>query len=95
MVHRNDVECYDWWKKCGHFNITYPNYSPYYKNLDNMWTEIQKQNSAIMRFVKANIDNIHRPKDNTELCQLLDIELPKDFVDHNYRDKDITVYVHK
>ena len=95
MVHRNDVECYDWWCNAGGFSITYPNYAPYYKDLNNMWIEIQKQNSAIMRFVKNNIHNIHRPKDNAELCQLLDIELPKNFVDHNYRDKDITVYVHK
>ena len=29
MVYRYDVDCIEWWKKCGHFNITYPNYKPY------------------------------------------------------------------
>ena len=95
MVYRNDIECLEWWKKCGHFNITYPNYAPYYKDLDNMWKEIQMQNSAIMRFVKQNVSKIHTPKDNTELCKLLQINLPTDLVNHNYKDKDIKVYVYK
>ena len=94
MVYRNDVECLEWWKKCGHFNITYPNYAPYYKDLDNMWVEIQKQNSAIMRFIKGNIGKILKPNNNVELCAMLDIDVPKDLVMHNYKEKDITVYVH-
>lgn len=93
MVYRNDVDCLEWWKKCGHFNITYPNYKPYYKNLDNMWPEIQRQNRSIMLFVKQNYDKIQQPKDNVELCKLLDIEVPKDTY-HNYRDKDIKVYAY-
>ena len=95
MVYRNDIECLEWWKKCGHFNITYPNYAPYYKDLNNMREEIQMQNSAIMRFVKQNVSKIHTPKDNTELCKLLQIDLPTDLVNHNYKDKDIKVYVYK
>tara|TARA_B100002019_G_scaffold210383_1_gene183064 strand:- start:162 stop:746 length:585 start_codon:yes stop_codon:yes gene_type:complete len=95
MVYRNDVECLEWWKKCGHFNITYPNYGPYYKDLDNMWDEIQMQNTAIMKFVKRNISKIITPKNNSELCKLLQIELPKDLVNHNYKEKDIKVYVYK
>jgi len=95
MVYRNDVECLEWWKKCGHFNITYPIYGPYYKGLDNMWDEIQMQNNAIMKFVKRNISKIDMPQDNSELCKLLQIDLPKDLVNHNYKDKDIKVYVYK
>jgi hypothetical protein len=53
MVYRNDAECLDWWKHCGEFRITYPDYAPYYKNLDHMWTEIQRQNRDIMQFVKT------------------------------------------
>lgn len=94
MVYRNDVDCIEWWKKCGHFNITYPNYAPYYKDLDNMWLEIQKQNQAIMQFVKQNYVNITQPKDNTELCNLLGIEWPADVTYQNYKDKDIKVYVY-
>ncbi len=94
MVYRNDVDCIEWWKKCGHFNITYPNYAPYYKDLHNMWSEIQKQNSAIMQFVKSNYQNIQQPVDNTELCKLLNIDVPKDLHVHNYHEKDIKVYVY-
>jgi hypothetical protein len=59
-----------------------------------MWVEIQKQNSAIMRFIKGNIGKILKPNNNVELCAMLDIDVPKDLVMHNYKDKDITVYVH-
>ena len=46
-----------------------------------------------MLFVKQNYDKIQQPKDNVELCKLLDIEVPKDTY-HNYRDKDIKVYAY-
>ena len=95
MVYRNDVECIEWWKKCGHFNITYPNYAPYYKDLDNMWHEIQKQNCAIMQFVKNNLARIHRPKNNIDLYEMLTLKFPDKFTYHNYREKDIKVYVYK
>jgi hypothetical protein len=95
MVYRNDFECYDWWKHCGEFNITYPNYGPYYKDLNNMWKEIQMQNSAIISFVKNNQQRVERVFSNTELCEVL--ELTKDGVNvtHDYKEKDITVYVYK
>ena len=98
MVYRNDVECIEWWKKCGHFNITYPNYTPYYKDLDNMWDEIQKQNRAIMQFVKTNWEKIHQPENNVSLCRILNLESPNDMYSttfHNYKEKDIKVYVYK
>lgn len=95
MVYRNDVDCIEWWKKCGHFNITYPNYTPYYKDLDNMWDEIQKQNRAIMEFVKDNFTKIHQPKNNIDLCEMLTLKIPDKFTYHNYREKDIKVYVYK
>ena len=95
MVYRNDVECIEWWKKCGHFNITYPNYTPYYIDLNNMWYEIQKQNRAIMQFVKNNLARIHQPENNIDLCGMLNLESPDDFIYHNYKEKDIKVYVYK
>ena len=95
MVYRNDVDCLEWWKKCGHFNITYPLYGSYYKDLHNMWNEIQKQNKSIMQFVKSNYEKITQPKNNVELCQTLEIELPEDLQVHNYTEKDIKVYVYK
>lgn len=94
MVYRNDYECYEWWKLCGEFSITYPNYRPYYKDLNNMWTEIQKQNSSIMNFVKSNSQKVERVNCNLELCQALQISSQGINVAHNYKEKDITVYVY-
>jgi hypothetical protein len=95
MVYRNDVECLEWWKLCGEFNITYPLYHRYYVNLDTMWDHIKKQNADIQRFLKKNWNRIHRPVNNIELCQLLDIKFSDNTVYHNYKQKDIQVYVYK
>jgi len=92
MVYRNDIECYDWWKHCGEFNITYPKYT-YYENLSSMWSHIQKQNKNIMEFCKNNWDRIKKVKNNIELAHELEIQyLDKE---HNYKQKDIQVYVYK
>lgn len=83
-----------WWKKCGGFNITYPKYD-YYNNINDMWTHIKKQNNAIHQFKKDNSQNIVKVKDNTELCDQLQISYPKETNTHNYKEKDIEVYVYK
>ena len=95
MVYRNDAECLDWWKNCGEFHITYPNYAPYYKNLDHMWTEIQRQNRDIMQFVKTEWAHIQSPTSNYELCSLLKINSDHIIKTHNYKEKDIRVYVYQ
>ena len=94
MVYRNDYECMEWWKLCGEFNITYPNYQ-YFENLDKMWEHIQAENKDIMQFVKDNKDRITKPNDNVDLCRLLEISFPKKGRLHNYTDKGIQVYVYK
>jgi hypothetical protein len=94
IVYRNDYECYKWWKLCGEFSITYPDYAPYYQNLDNMWIEIQKQNSAIMNFVNNNSLRIKRVETNLDLCSALQISNLSITGTHNYKEKDITVYVY-
>ena len=94
MVYRNDYECLEWWKLCGEFNITYPNYQ-YFENLDKMWEHIQAENKDIMQFVKDNKDRITKPNDNVDLCRLLEISFPKKGRLHNYADKGIQVYVYK
>jgi hypothetical protein len=33
IVHRSDDACLGWWVKCGHFDITYPDYHEYFKDL--------------------------------------------------------------
>lgn len=93
MVYRNDYECLEWWKLCGEFNITYPNYAPYYKHLSNMWTEIQLQNRDTMNFCKNNKDRIKRVHNNHQLCDQLSITPVIDT--HDYTAKDIQVYVYQ
>ena len=95
LVHRNDFECLEWWKKCGEFQITYPDYS-YFENLDVMWQHIQDENKDIMQFVKDNKDRIQSAKDNVDLCRMLKINFPdtKGRI-HNYEQKDIKVYVYQ
>jgi hypothetical protein len=95
MVYRNDHECLEWWKLCGEFKITYPNYQ-YFENLDKMWEHIQAENKDTMQFIKDNKHKIHKPKDNVDLCRLLDISFPdtKGKI-HNYTHKGIEVYVYK
>ncbi len=95
MVYRNDADCMEWWKLCGEFNITYPNYTPYYKNLEVMWQHIQKQNNDIMNFVKKYEQQIKTPSNNFELCELLSIDSSHITREHNYKEKDIKVYVYK
>ena len=93
MVYRNDYECLEWWKSCGEFNITYPDYSGYYKNLQNMWLEIQNQNTDILQFCKNNKDRITKVYNTEELCKTLNIN-PNNTKSHDYRQKDIQVYVY-
>jgi len=95
MVYRNDFECLDWWKLCGGFNITYPNYQ-HFVNLDLMWEHIQAENKAIMQFVKDNSDRISTPKDNVDLCRSLGIGFPyPNGKLQNYQQKDIKVYLYE
>ena len=95
LVYRNDVECLDWWRQAGGFEITYPNYQ-YYENYDMMWQHIQNQNRDIMQFIKDNRDRIVSCSDNVDLCRTLNITFPdtKGRI-HNYEHKDIKVYVYR
>ena len=98
LVYRNNLECYDWWVEAGGFDITYPDYKEYYKDLDNMKTQINLQNNDIMNFVFANQSRISNPHDNFDLCRLLKIKSPspRDSIHtQNYAEKDIKVYVYR
>lgn len=95
MVYRTDVDCLEWWKLCGEFNITYPLYHAYYKNLDVMWQHIQRQNSDIQNFVKKNLNRIKQVDSNIDLCRLLNIDFQSNESGHIYKHKDIRVYVYK
>lgn len=93
MVYRNDVECFEHWKKAGGFDITYPNYKPYYKDLDTMYEHIVKQNSDIMTFIKENYNRVERVTSNLALCKNLGLSTNKS---HKfYNERDVSVYVYR
>ena len=89
LVHRSDDACLGWWVKCGHFNITYPNYLEYYKDLREMSFKIQKQNQGILvatdQYPGTCIDN------NKQLAQMLGISPPPASYRQTYAANDIKV----
>jgi hypothetical protein len=98
MVRRSNLECYDWWMQAGGFDITYPNYKTYYKDPDNMWSQIRSQNRDITLFIQQNLSRIICPTDNFDLCRTLGIKSPgpRDRIHtQNYTEKDIKVYVYR
>ena len=96
MVYRNDHECLEWWKLCGEFTITYPNYQ-HFVNLDLMWEHIQQENKDTMQFIHDNSHRITSPSNNVELCKTIDIAPPKGKHQtlQDYKEKGIQVYVYK
>lgn len=81
LVYRPNDECFSWWQEAGGFNIGYPSYA-WYKDDDNMKLEINKQNTAILKYMEINkLDwNIN---DSAELCMSLSIAPTKKFVKYN------------
>jgi hypothetical protein len=94
LVHRSDDACLGWWVKCGHFDITYPLYDTYYKNLKTMSGIIKQQNTGI---TDAVWDYKHRGSNpvstNLELCDALNIAWPNSNYRQNYTNNDIKVTV--
>ena len=91
LVHRDDDACLGWCVKCGHFDITYPDYSEYYKNLKTMAGIIQQQNEGIQ---KAMWDYPRREaKNNQELARILNIALPPEEYSQAYAQNNIRVRV--
>ena len=89
LVHRGDDASLGWWVKCGHFNIEYPNYKPYYKDLANMAVEIQKQNAAL----RPHWEHASFVHDNLDLCERLGIAPPSEEYRQNYIENKVRVKV--
>lgn len=90
LCYRNNDECLGWWVKCGQFDITYPLYHSYYKDLRTMASIIAKQNTGILK-----ADSIYKtkyPNNNLELCQVLDIRPPQNYF-QDYATANIKVTV--
>ena len=86
----NDA-CLGWWVRCGHFNISYPSYAGYYKNLREMAKIIDHQNRDIRTAWDCYKGTF--PADNVELCEDLDIELTPCEYQQDYKQSDLEVKV--
>jgi len=89
LVHRSDDACLGWWVKCGHFDITYPVYHGYYKNLREMSSIIKRQNAGIAEYLANN--NSNEVENNLQLCSILGIGLPPNNYRQDYKQNDIKV----
>jgi len=91
LVYRNNDSCLGWWVKCGHFNISYPSYHGYYKNLREMSLIIARQNRELC----SVWDSYSGPlvQDNHQLCAALGIKLPPSEYQQTYKSNDIEVKV--
>jgi hypothetical protein len=92
LVHRSDDACLGWWVKCGHFNITYPDYHEYYRDLRTMAGIIAQQNDGIEQVI-ADTPTAVTVRNNHQLCRVLGIDLPSDQYWQNYAASDIKVSV--
>ena len=88
---RDDDACLGWWVKCGHFNITYPSYDKYYKDLRTMAGIIADQN----RDIQAAWDKYEgmMPTDNFALAHILGILPAPEEYKQNYNKSDLGVKV--
>ena len=90
LVHRDDDACLGWWVKCGHFDITYPNYQSY-GNLRFMAKVIEAQNIGIVESA-LKYPGKH-PLNNHELARMLGIHAPPEEYQQDYGASDVRVTV--
>ena len=95
LVYRPNDACLGWWVKCGHFDITYPKYDQYYKNLRTMAGIIADQNRDIRTAWVTQPDSGSTIYDNLGLAEFLEIEPPPASDAQNYLTSDINVKVIK
>jgi hypothetical protein len=91
LVHRSNDACLGWWVRCGHFDITYPSYAGYYKNLKHMARTINQQNADLLKSWHAY--QTLSVEDNHHLCDYLDIQYPGIEYRQNYDQKGVNVGV--
>ena len=90
LVHRPDDACLGWWVRCGQFNITYPSYDSYYKDLRQMSTIIDDQNADIIgAWVHEGVDAFN----NINLADACRIARPPEEYQQDYRLADVRVRV--
>ena len=99
MVHRDDKTCIDWWYEAGGFDISYPDYKPYYKDRKTMWEKIQAQNIGIRQFIRSNYT--FQCETLYDVNEILNLDLPPGYNPKYpseklspFIDNDIKVYVY-
>jgi hypothetical protein len=95
LVYRPNDACLGWWVKCGHFDITYPKYDQYYKNLRTMAGIIADQNRDIRTAWVNQPVGDSTIYDNLGLAEFLEIEPPPPTDAQNYLTSGINVKVIK
>jgi len=94
LVHRDNDACLGWWVKCGHFDITYPLYAEYYKNLRTMASIIRQQNQGITDAMwNYKHKGLKEVNTNLQLCDALNIAWPDSNHKQNYTNNNIKVTV--
>lgn len=79
-VQRSNDACMGWWTRAGGWNITYPNYRPYYKDDYTIYEHIVTQNKNIS--IANNKYNATTVNNNYQLAQLLNILPPNSWQDY-------------
>lgn len=92
LVRRSNDACLGWWVKCGHFDITYPDYHKYYQDLKIMAGIIAGQNAGIEQVI-ADASVAVSVRNNHQLCRILGISVPPTQYWQNYAAADIEVHV--
>jgi hypothetical protein len=91
LVDRTDDACLGWWVKCGEFNISYPAYRDYYRDLRQMAQCIRRENEGNRR--GAREWPATQVQTNLQLSRLLGLTDPPAEYRQDYVVSDIGVTV--
>ena len=91
LVDRSDDACLGWWVKCGEFQITYPAYRDYYRDLRSMAAAIVRENTGNRQAAQEYPAQV--AETNRQLARILGIAVPADNYYQDYVKSDIKVTV--
>jgi len=91
LIDRSDDACLGWWVKCGEFQISYPLYRDYYKDLRQMSAAIAKENEGNRRAARDYPG--YEVETNRQLARTLNIAVPDEMYYQDYILSDIKVTV--
>jgi hypothetical protein len=91
LIDRSDDACLGWWVKCGEFQISYPAYRDYYKDLRSMAVAIVRENNGNRQAAREYPSQV--VETNRQLARILDIAVPDNKYYQDYVKSDIKVTV--